>query len=121
METYPKAFDRMLDAWNERDASKIRGHLDAALNHDVRFVDPTIDLTGIDAFEAMVHQVQARIPGAIYSRISDVDSHHNVHRYRWAIHLHGKLAVQGFDAVQSKNDKVSLVIGFFGGLAINDT
>jgi hypothetical protein len=95
METYPKAFDRMLDAWNERDASKIRGHLDASLNDDVWFVDPTIDLT-------------------------DVDTHHKVHRYHWAIHVNGHLVVQGFDVAESKTDKVSLLIGFFGELSLNE-
>lgn len=119
MENYPKAFDHMLNAWNETDATKIRSHLDAALNNDVRFVDPTIDITGIDAFEAMVHEVQARIPNAVYSRTSAVDSHHNVHRYHWAIHHNGQLAVQGFDTVEVKNDQVSLVIGFFGELLIS--
>lgn len=81
MKSHPAALDRMLDAWNEPDATKIRAHLDAALNDDVRFVDPTIDFTGIDAFDAMVHKVQSRILNAIYSRISDVDSHHNAHGY----------------------------------------
>jgi hypothetical protein len=121
MNNYPDAFDQMLAAWNEPDPAKIRGHLEAALNNDVRFVDPTIDIVGIDDFESMVHDVQARIPGAVYSRISKVDAHHNVYRYHWAIHSQGKLLVQGFDVIEAKNDKISKVIGFFGDLALNDS
>lgn len=121
MKSYPKALNHMLAAWNESDPSQIRTHLEAALNQDVHFVDPTIEVTGIDAFETMVHEVQARIPGAVYSRASKVESHHNVHRYHWAIHVQGKLAVQGFDVVESHNDKVSNVIGFFGNFQPDDS
>jgi len=110
----------MLDAWNESDATKVRGYLKAALDDNVRFVDPTIDLVGIDAFETTVHEVQARIPGAVYSRISRVDAHHNVYRYHWVIHVGGKLAVQDFDTVAAVDDKVSLVIGFVGDLPLNE-
>ncbi|MEM1264383.1 MAG: hypothetical protein AAGH76_18430, partial [Pseudomonadota bacterium] len=86
MPGYPEAFDHMLAAWNESDSSLVRSHLDKALTSDVRFVDPTIDVTGIDGFEANVHDVHAKNPGFVYSRTSDVDSQHGFHRYHWAIH-----------------------------------
>lgn len=121
MNTYPESFDHMLAAWNETEASKIRSHLDQALNEEVHFVDPTIDILGIDAFEKMVHEVQARIPGAKYSRASSVESHHDVHRYHWAIHVDGKLAVQGFDVVETRDAKVSKVIGFFGDFPVDES
>ncbi len=35
MSKHPPSFDRMLDAWNETDAARIRQHLDAALAPDV--------------------------------------------------------------------------------------
>ena len=115
MKTYPKSFDHMLAAWNEPDPSKIRGHLEKALAPNVRFVDPTIDVTGIDGFEANVHEVQARIPGAVYSRTSGIDAQHDFHRYHWAIHLKEKRLISGFDVVETNADGlVSLVIGFFG-------
>ena len=76
----PESFDRMLAAWNERDPARVRAHLEKALNADVHFVDPSIDLVGIDAFEANVHRVHEQIPGAVYSRTSPVDGHHRHHR-----------------------------------------
>lgn len=118
MPNYPDAFDHMLNAWNESDPSKVRLHLDTALSPNVHFIDPTIDITGIDAFEKMVHDVQARLPGAVYSRISDVDTHHTLYRYHWAIHVKEQLTVQGFDVVEERNGKVARVIGFFGDLPI---
>ncbi len=117
MSEYPQTFDHMLAAWNESDKSRVREHLDRALHPEVRFVDPTIDVTGIDGFEKNVYEVQANIPGAVYSRTSGVDSQHNFYRYHWAIHLDGKQLVNGFDVVETADDgRVLCVIGFFGDL-----
>ena len=115
MADYPETLDHMFAVWNESDSSKVRGHLDKALAPDVRFVDPSIDVTGIDGFEANVHAVHAKIPGAVYSRTSGVDSQHGFHRYHWAIHREGQLVIPGFDVVETDAEgKVRCVIGFFG-------
>jgi hypothetical protein len=114
---HPESFDHMLAAWNEPDASKVRGHLERALAVDVRFVDPSVETHGIAEFEANVHAVHAQIPGAEYRRTSDVDSHHRVHRYSWEIRSGGELLLPGFDVTETDDDgKVVSVIGFFGPL-----
>jgi hypothetical protein len=115
MTEYPKSLDSMLAAWNEPDASKVRDHLEKALEPSVRFVDPSIDVSGIDGFEANVQEVKSRLPGAVYSRTSGVDSQHNFHRYHWAINQNGELLISGFDVTETNADgKVVCVIGFFG-------
>ena len=115
MPNYPASFDHMLAAWNESDATLVRGHLERALTPGVRFVDPSIDVTGIDGFEANVHEVQSKLPGAVYSRTTGVDSQHGFHRYHWAIHQNGELLVPGFDVVETdESGLVICVIGFFG-------
>ena len=115
MSDYLDSFDHMLAAWNESDSSLVRGHLEKALTSEVRFVDPSIDVTGIDGFEANVHEVKSRLPGAVYSRTSGVDSQHDFHRYHWAIHQNGELLVPGFDVVETDAEgRVVCVIGFFG-------
>lgn len=115
MTEYRKSLDSMLAAWNEPDAAKVRGHLEQALDRSVRFVDPSIDVSGIDGFEANVHEVKSKIPGAVYSRTSGVDSQHNFHRYHWAISQNGLLLISGFDVTETNADgKVVCVIGFFG-------
>ena len=117
MSDYPVSLDHMLAAWNEGDASLVRGHLELALTNSVRFVDPSIDVTGIDGFEKNLLEVQARLPGAQYIRTSGVDSQHGFHRYHWAIHQNGALIVPGFDVTET--DQAGLVIrviGFFGPL-----
>ena len=118
MSSHPEAFDHMLAAWNETDPSLVRSHLEKALAPNVRFVDPSIDVTGIDGFEANVHDVHAKNPGNVYSRASKVDSQHGFHRYHWAIHnKDGELVLPGFDVVETdEHQRVACVIGFFGEL-----
>ncbi len=122
MSDYPKAFDHMLAAWNEIDPARVRSHLEKALAPEVRFVDPSIDVTGIDGFEANVHEVHARNPGNVYSRTSKVDTQHGFHRYHWAIHSSdGELVLPGLDVVETDDGgRVACVIGFFGELPNSD-
>jgi hypothetical protein len=117
MNQTPETFNHMLAAWNEKDPSKVRGHLDLALTADVHFVDPSINLVGIDAFEANVHEVHKQLPGTVYSRTSDVDGQHSHHRCHWAIHVDGELLLAGSDvAITDAETRVEKVIGFFGPL-----
>ena len=121
MSDHPATFDLMLGAWNESVPSKIRGLLEQALSPDVHFIDPSIDVIGIDGFEANVHEVHARLPGAVYSRTSSVDSHHSLYRYSWAIHQQGELVLPGFDVVETDTSgRVARVLGFFGPLPAKD-
>lgn len=117
MSDIPASLDHMLAAWNESDTNKVREHLDRALSPNVRFVDPTVDITGIDEFEKNVHEVHSQLPGAVYSRASGVDSQHNFYRYHWAIHQDGELVLSGFDVTElDTQGKVLCVIGFFGDI-----
>lgn len=115
MPDYPEALDHMLAAWNAAETSQVRGHLDRALSPQVRFVDPSIDVTGIEGFEANVHEVRGNLPGAVYSRTSGVDGQHGFYRYHWAIHQNGKLLLEGFDVTEVSDDgRITQVVGFFG-------
>lgn len=115
MTTHPEALDHMMAAWNEPDASRTRDHLDRALAADVRFVDPSIDVTGVDGFEANIHAVRRRLPGAVFARTSGVDAQNEFHRYHWAIHQDGALLLEGFDVTAiDPAGRVTCVIGFFG-------
>lgn len=115
MSKYPEALDHMLAAWNEPNSTLVRSHLEKALSHDVRFVDPSIDVSGIDGFAQNVHEVKSNNPGCVYSRASGVDSQHGFHRYHWEIHQNESLLLFGFDVTATdQNGKITLVIGFFG-------
>jgi hypothetical protein len=115
MSDYPETFDHMLAAWNEREPGKVRGHLEQALSADVHFVDPSNDITGIDAFEKMVHAFRKELPDAVCSRASGIDAHHRLFRYEWAIHRGDELLMPGFDVVETdETGRVARVLGFFG-------
>jgi hypothetical protein len=117
MSDHPATFDAMLAAWNERDSEKIRAHLDQALAPGVHFVDPSIVTRGIDEFERNVREFRKRLPDAICSRASGVDSHHGLYRYAWEIHQNGKLLVAGFDVAEADDTgRIAKVMGFFGPL-----
>ena len=117
MALYMDNLNRMMAVWNSDDATEQRALVDEALEHNVHFVDPNHNIIGRDAFLNMVELVQKQIPGADYSRASEVDVQNNHARYHWAIHQDGKLLMSGFD-VTEVNDagKIVKVIGFFGEL-----
>lgn len=117
MSDYPEQLDHMFAAWNSADPSDIRKNMKKALSPNIRFVDPSADLVGLDDFEKNVHEVHKKMPGAVYSISSPVDSHHNFHRYHWSIHQNEKLLMTGFDVVETEDSgQVISVIGFFGAL-----
>lgn len=117
MPSYVESLEHMMDAWNERDPARVRLHLDEALSPDVVFIDPSIVTRGIDEFEANVHEVHGRLPGAEYRRTSGIDHHHDVVRYAWEIRRDSALVLPGFDVTEfDEEGRVLRVLGFFGPL-----
>jgi hypothetical protein len=107
--------DKMLAVWNTIDEAEKRQLVDDALEHNVHFVDPNHNIIGRDAFLNMVEEVQGQVPGAVYSRASEIDVQNNMCRYHWSVHLNGELLLPGFDVTEiSDTGKVLKVIGFFG-------
>lgn len=114
MADYLENLKKMMTVWNTDDAAEQRALVESAMEHNVHFADPNHNIVGRDAFLNMVELVQSKIPGAVYSRASEVDMQNNFCRYHWAIHMDGKLVMPGFD-VTEVNDcgKIVKVIGFF--------
>lgn len=115
MDPYLENLNKMLAIWNTPDEDEVRTLTEAALEHNVHFVDPNHNIMGREAFITMVHAVKAKIPGAVYSHTSRIDMQNNHCRYHWEIHWNEKLVMSGFD-VTEVNDagKIVKVIGFFG-------
>lgn len=117
MEINRENLDKMLAVWNTTDEAEKRALTEAALEHNVHFVDPNHNIIGREAFLKMVQQVQKQVPGAVYSRASEVNVQNNHCRYHWAIHLNDKLLMPGFDVTEvNDTGKIVKVIGFFGEL-----
>ena len=115
------SLDAMMQIWNTTDSAEKRRLAEAALEHNVHFVDPNHNIIGRDAFLKMVDQVQGEIPGAVYSQASDIDMQNNFCRYHWAIHLNDELIMPGFDVTEINDaGKIVKVIGFYGLLERNE-
>ncbi len=115
--TLPIALEQMLDAWNENDLNKIRGHLEKSLAADIVFADPNYLVTGIDAFEKMVMEFRQKFPMAVCSHSSGYDSHHDRFRYQWCVKIDADNKLIGYDVTTLNSDGlVERVDGFFGEL-----
>lgn len=114
MAAYMRSLEKMMAVWNTTDPAEQRALVDASMEHNVHFVDPNHNIIGRDAFLKMATLVQSQIPGAVYSRASEVDMQNNFCRYHWAIHMDGKLIMSGFDVAEvNDTGKIVKVIGFF--------
>ncbi len=117
MSDLPQSFIDILKAWNEKDPSKVRAHVEAALSPDVVFADPNYYTEGIDAFEAMVREFHASYPVSTCEHISGYDSHNNRYRYRWRVSINGAAALDGMDVTEiDANGLIVRVDGFFGDI-----
>jgi hypothetical protein len=118
MTTDKDCFAEALASWNERDATRMRGHVERAMTPDVEFCDPHYDIRGIEAFVAMVKAFQEKYPNATVVRTSVIDAHHDRARYAWAVVLADGRRLEGFDAValDMAAGRIRRIDGFFGVL-----
>ncbi|MFM7330574.1 MAG: nuclear transport factor 2 family protein [Brachymonas sp.] len=117
MSSYPPSFGAMFAAWNERDMSKVRAHLEQALSPEVEFIDPTIITRGIDAFEQSVREFRTKYPEADIRRSATLGVHHQLYRYSWEISVKSKVFLVGMDVTETDaQGRVMRVLGFFGPL-----
>lgn len=107
----------MLAIWNTPDPDDRRAMAEAAMEHNVHFVDPRHNIIGRDAFLKMVAETRAAFPHAIFRHKSRIEMQNNFCRHHWAIDMDGKRAMDGLD-ITEVNDagKIVKVIGFFGRL-----
>lgn len=117
MPAYEANLKTMIDIWNTPDPDARRAMCEAAMEHNVHFVDPRHNIIGREPFLAMVEETRAAFPAAVYRHASRIEMQNNFCRHHWAIDMDGKTVMEGFD-VTEVNDagKVVKVIGFFGRL-----
>jgi len=117
MDDLPAAFGHYLDMWNERDADRVRSHLDAAVSEDMLFVDPRDQHVGRDALHQNVRRFRRAFPDADLSIRSGIDGHNNRYRYEWRIAVGDVVVLDGFDVATVNDDgQIERVDGFFGPL-----
>ncbi len=122
MSDIPESFFHYLAAWNEADTARVRAHLERSVAPDVLFIDPANTTRGIDELEAMIVRARQERPTAAYLRTSGVDGHNRRYRYRWEVHIDGKLAVPGMDVTNvDEEGRIVQIDGFFGDFPALET
>jgi hypothetical protein len=96
--------ERYLAAWNEKDAQRRRGLVDALWAEDGSYTDPLADAHGRAEIDGLIGAVQQQFPDFVFTLGGPVDAHHEQARFTWHI---------GFDvAVVNGGGQIRSVYGF---------
>lgn len=105
--------ERYLDTWNTEGSTR-----DALLathwSEQVTYADPLAEVSGHEGVSALVDGVHGQFPGFVFSRVSEVDAHHQQLRFSWGLGPAGEEPVViGFDVVVLDDDgRIRDVRGF---------
>lgn len=115
-ETQQASIDAYVAAWNETDDAKRSALLAAGTGADLWYRDPTLEADSRDAFAAVLGAVQQQLPGHVLTRTSEIDAHHDLVRFNWALAVPGEAPTfAGVDIVKfDADDKLHRIIGFAG-------
>src|SRR5947209_4414466 len=85
---------------------------------DATFVDPLFAATGHDEIATIADAVVSGYPGQRFVRTTELDEHHDIVRYGWAlVATDGSVTVEGLDVAELAEDgRIRKVTGFFGEL-----
>lgn len=106
--------ERYLACWNATDAENRRALLAEHWTQDAAYVDPLVEVSGLDALDATIAAVHEQFPGFVFTAVGPVDAHHDVARFGWGLGPAGsEPVVVGFDVVLTGADgRISAVAGF---------
>jgi hypothetical protein len=104
---------RYLAAWNATDSTTRRTALEEVFTPDVTYVDPVVDVRGLDELDATIAAVQSQFPGFVFTALGEVDAHHDVLRFGWGLGPEGEEPlVEGFDVAVTDGTRIAQVTGF---------
>jgi hypothetical protein len=96
--------EQYLATWNAKGAERAELLADH-WSPQVRYVDPLADVSGHEQLSALIDGVRAQFPGFVFSRVSEVDTHHQQLRFSWGLGPAGdEPLVIGFDVVVLDSD-----------------
>ena len=103
-----------LATWNETDRETRADLLAAHWDPAARYTDPLAAVDGVEAISAVIDAVHEQYPGFVFTPVGEVDSHHDVARFRWGLGVPGEEpAAVGFDVVTtSTRGHIQTVTGF---------
>ena len=102
-----------LETFNERDADRRRGLLEALYTPECTYTDPQVDLHGPGQIDDFIEQTQERFPGVTFTLGGPIDAHHNQARFQWhAGPAEVPDAFIGFDVIVAEDGRIRSVYGF---------
>jgi hypothetical protein len=101
-------------SWNETDPARRQSALAAACAANASYRDPVMTSDGHAGLDAMLAGVQAKFPGFVLKRISQIDSHNGAVRFAWSLGpAAGPSVVEGVDfATLSPDGRLAAIVGF---------
>jgi hypothetical protein len=117
--TLTTTVDTYLAMWNEPDPAARADLIATAWAADGHYVDPVQEARGHDALSDMVAAVHQQFPGQVFTRTSEVDTHHEALRFGWQLGTPDgeTVTVAGIDIGQLAPDgRLHQIVGFFGDL-----
>ncbi|HET6867743.1 MAG TPA: nuclear transport factor 2 family protein [Solirubrobacteraceae bacterium] len=102
-----------IETFNETDADRRRGLLDALYVPDCTYTDPNVDLQGPEQIDGFIEQTHERFPGVTFTLGGPIDAHHNQARFQWhAGPDDAPDAYIGFDVIVAEDGRIRSVYGF---------
>ena len=105
--------DQYLAVWNETDPDARRALIARTWTEDGTYLDPLLEGDGHAGIDATIGDAQPRFPGLPFRRTSDVDAHHNVVRFSWALGPEDSPALAGIDFGVIADGRFGSITGFF--------
>ena len=105
--------DRYIAVWNETDPATRRDLIAQTWTEDGTYLDPLLTGAGHDGIDATIGGAQPQFGGARFRRTSDVNAHHDVVRFSWALGSEDNLALSGVDFGVIADGRFQSLTGFF--------
>jgi hypothetical protein len=105
--------DQYLAVWNETDPDARRALIARTWTEDGTYLDPLLEGEGHVGIDATIGGAQPRFPGLRFRRTSDVDAHHDMVRFSWALGPEEDPALAGVDFGVIADGRFQSITGFF--------
>ncbi|MCT3918919.1 isomerase [Elizabethkingia anophelis] len=109
-----KMIHNYLEAWNQKNQNDFKKAFSKVLSENLKYTDPTFDVTGVDAIVNMALNSLEKFPGRKFEMLTEPEFHHNVGRYNWRMIFADGTFQNGFDCFEFNEDFfITRIIAFF--------
>ncbi|MGB3328973.1 MAG: nuclear transport factor 2 family protein [Thermomicrobiales bacterium] len=107
--------DRYLAAWNATDADSRNALIAEAWEPDGTYLDPMFASEGRAGISEMIAGFLAAYPGHTFTRVGEVEEHHDKLRFRWQLaNADREVQMLGTDiATRAPSGLLAEIVGFF--------